>query len=106
MPKVWNKRDPATPRNAVYVGRPSLYGNPFVVGQHGDRQQCVRRYKHEVLSALAKPQLDLLRANLRGKDLVCWCVKMGGVEWTPAMTGRNDCHCFPLMEIANQELER
>lgn len=88
MPKVYNKRDPNVPKDAVYVGRPSLYGNPFEMGKHGSREDVVRRYKHEVISEMTHAQLDLLRANLRGKDLVCWCAPKA-------------CHADILIEIAN-----
>lgn len=88
MPKVWNKRDPKTPKDAVYVGRPSLYGNPFEIGKHGDRENVIRRYKHEVLGEMSNAQLDLLKLNLKGKDLVCWCAP-------------KPCHADVLLEIAN-----
>lgn len=29
----------------VYIGRPSLLGNPFKIGQHGTREEVVQRYK-------------------------------------------------------------
>lgn len=88
MPKVWNKRDSNVPSDAVYVGRPSLYGNPFEIGKHGTREDVIRRYKNEVLSEMSKAQLDLLRANLKGKDLICWCAPL-------------PCHADVLLEIAN-----
>jgi len=30
--KVWNKRDKNCPKDAIYVGRPSKWGNPFKIG--------------------------------------------------------------------------
>lgn len=89
MPKVWNKNDPNVPLDAIYVGRPSLYGNPFVIGKHGNRARCIMRYKLEVLEQMTTAQLDLLRANLKGKDLICWCAPM-------------PCHADVLLELANQ----
>lgn len=88
MPKVWNRRDSHTPADAVYVGRPSLYGNPFIIGKHGDRANCIRRYKFEVLQEMSQAQMDLLRANLQGKDLVCWCAP-------------KPCHADVLLLLAN-----
>jgi hypothetical protein len=32
MCKVLNKRVHGVPRGAVYIGRPSIWGNPFVIG--------------------------------------------------------------------------
>lgn len=88
MPKVWNQSDPNVPEDAVYVGRPSLFGNPFVIGKHGSREDCIRRYKHEVLSELTQAQMDFLKLVLRGKDLVCWCAP-------------EPCHADVLLELAN-----
>lgn len=65
MPLVYNKRKWA-PHSAVYVGRPSPWGNPFLPGEHGTREQCIAKFKAEVL-----PDLDL--EDLIGRDLSCWC---------------------------------
>lgn len=35
MPKVINKRHTRA-EEAVYIGRPSRWGNPFIVGEAGD----------------------------------------------------------------------
>jgi hypothetical protein len=64
-PLVWNKRG-VHPPNAVYVGRGSPWGNPFIIGEHGDRDEVCDRFEREVL-----PTLDV--SALRGRDLVCWC---------------------------------
>jgi hypothetical protein len=32
-----------TPK-AIYVGRPSRWGNPYRVGVHGTAEECVRRF--------------------------------------------------------------
>jgi len=64
--RVWNKRDPNTPPDAVYVGRGTPWGNPFVLGRDGDRDTVCDRFEREVL-----PTLDV--TPLVGRDLVCWC---------------------------------
>lgn len=66
MPKVHNKHHKTAPIDAVYIGRGSPYGNPFVIGKHGDRDDVCDRFEAEVL-----PKLDV--TALRGKDLVCYC---------------------------------
>jgi hypothetical protein len=51
-PRVWNKRDPNLPPGAVYVGRPSRYGNPFHMRNKHDeaeRAAVVRRYRDYLL---------------------------------------------------------
>lgn len=66
MARVHNKHNRTAPADAIYIGRGSPYGNPFVIGVHGDRDEVCDRYEREVL-----PTLYL--EPLRGKDLVCFC---------------------------------
>ena len=55
----------------VYVGRPSPFGNPFVIGRDGDRATVLARYRAWLL---AQPALvELVRRDLAGKVLGCWC---------------------------------
>lgn len=68
MPQVFNKRTGSYP-TAVYIGRGSPYGNPFVIGIHGDRDKVCDRFEAEVL-----PGLDV--SALRGKDLICYCAPL------------------------------
>lgn len=65
MPRVYNIREPH-PMDSEYVGRGSPYGNAFVIGVDGDRDEVIDRFCEEVL-----PSLDV--SALRGKDLVCFC---------------------------------
>lgn len=101
------------PENAVYVGRPTMYGNPFTVGQPlGDGLQpwvyeaADRRGVDRRTPLTGEQVLGLFRAymeineglfiqemklrQIRGKDLACWC--------------RLDqpCHADILLELANQ----
>lgn len=81
MPKVYNKyQNP--PHDAVYVGRGSPWGNPFVIGKDGDRDTVCNRFRDEIL-----PSLDV--SALRGKDLVCFCAP-------------KRCHADELLRKANQ----
>lgn len=88
MPRVHNRHHATSsfiPADAVYVGRPSKWGNPFQIGKDGDRDQVVRKYR-----AYIEGQPELLAAlpELKGKDLVCWCA--------PA-----SCHADVLVAMAN-----
>jgi hypothetical protein len=69
MCKVLNKHKAGTPAGTVYIGRGSKWGNPFRIGQHGDRTAVIA--KHE---AWLRDQHELLRSigELAGKDLVCF----------------------------------
>lgn len=43
-PKVLNKRTLRAPvPNSVYIGRPSIWGNPFVIGKDGNRTNVIAR---------------------------------------------------------------
>lgn len=57
-------------RHDVYIGRPSKWGNPFVIGKDGDRDEVIRKYREWI-----KTQPELLAAlpELKGKALGCWC---------------------------------
>ena len=83
MPKVLNKRYVESPvEGAVYVGRPTKWGNPFVIGRDGTRKEVIEKYR----GWLAESGLD--PKELEGKDLVCWCAPMA-------------CHADVLLELAN-----
>ena len=84
------------PANTVYVGRPTIWGNPFTVGKDipflpGRKVQDKR---HAVsLYAGHAPQNERLiaaaRDELRGQHLACWCPL------------DQPCHADVLLEIAN-----
>jgi hypothetical protein len=72
------------PTNTVFVGRPSRHGNPFKIGVHGTREECIEKYK-----IWAAMRAEVIKQELRGKDLACFC--------------RLDqaCHADELLKIAN-----
>ena len=49
MPRVYHVN--TAPTGAVYIGRPSAYGNPFIIGVHGSRKECIRKYEDHVRSS-------------------------------------------------------
>lgn len=72
MPRVLNKyKDSPLPENAVYIGRPSIWGNPFVIGKDGTREEVIEKYSKWLQSN--PKMLDAVQRNLAGKDLVCFC---------------------------------
>lgn len=86
---------------SVHVGRPGPWGNPFIVGKHGDAAYCVDLYKALLAGMLrvgADPDVEALErtrrfvaenvGELRGKNLACWC-KPG-----------SPCHAEVLLEVA------
>ncbi len=74
------------PPNTVYVGRPTKWGNPFDLATHG-RGMALRHFRRRVLG-LQAIGVDLL-ADLRGKNLACWCPL------------DRACHADVLLELAN-----
>jgi hypothetical protein len=74
------------PAGAVVVSRPSRWGNPYRIAEHG-RERAVELYRARLL---ADPELlAAARRELRGKDLACWCA--------PAQV----CHGDVLLELVN-----
>lgn len=54
----------------VYVGRPTKWGNPFIIGRDGDRSEVIVQY----LDWLVKhPELMDSLSELQGRVLGCWC---------------------------------
>jgi hypothetical protein len=75
--------------DAVNVARPSRWGNPFRIGPERTRGEAIAMFRE----ALARGELPFgiadVRAELRGKNLACWCP-----EGEP-------CHAEVLLRIAN-----
>lgn len=99
------------PEGAVYVGRPTRFGNPYSTGdwpkwlRSPDSQ--VDAYRSAIIDILRPPSGALTMARLqddfgerlptpeqimalRGKDLVCWCKEC------------DPCHADVLLELANK----
>jgi hypothetical protein len=79
--KGWRK-----PPNTVCVSRPSKWGNPFKVEEHG-RAKAIAMYR----TWLTRGDGQVLPVEeLRGKNLACYC------------KADELCHAEVLLEIANQ----
>jgi hypothetical protein len=57
-------------RYDVYIGRPSMWGNPFRIGRDGTRSEVIEKYRRYVLGS---DRLMSQLHTLRGKTLGCWC---------------------------------
>lgn len=95
MPKVWKQGDPKTPKNAIYVGRPSKWGNPYTDKPSGfakfrvaNRAEAVAAHKNWLLHSVEGRKLLSCINELRGRDLVCWCAPLA-------------CHADTLLALAN-----
>jgi hypothetical protein len=89
------------PPNTIYVGRPTKWGNPFVIGKHGTRKDCLVQFDL-MLAGFVNISKDNVRQqieyrkwaarnirHLRGKDLACFCPL------------DQPCHADTLLHAAN-----
>jgi hypothetical protein len=72
--------------DCVYVGRPSKWENPFVIGRDGTRDEVIAKYRARIAR---RPALMTALHELRGKHLVCWCAP-------------ERCHAEVLIDLANR----
>ncbi len=81
------------PANATYVGRPSPWGNPFLVGtpDYPTRVEAVAAMR---VWLKGQPQLiERAKRDLRGRTLACWCPEGDGLP----------CHADIWLELANAD---
>jgi hypothetical protein len=83
--RVLNIHRDMFPDDAVFVGRPSKWGNPFRIGQDGTREQVIEKYRRYLLK---NKKLMAALPELRGHDLLCYCAPKA-------------CHADILFELAN-----
>lgn len=68
--RVVNKRAGAYD---VYIGRGSIWGNPFVIGRDGDRSDVIAKYEERLAT---RPDLIARLPELRGKSIACFCAPL------------------------------
>ena len=71
----------------IYIGRGSIWGNPFKIGKDGNRDQVIEKYMDYLLT---KPNLIEKIEQLKGKVLGCWCSPLS-------------CHGDILAHLANRD---
>lgn len=95
---------------AANVARPSVLGNPFVVGKHGTRAQCVAWFigacdglimltMGEEVAALSRTYHYVIKAErqrLKGRNLACWCS-------LPKLGEADLCHAAVLLAWVNND---
>lgn len=69
----------------VYIGRPSKWGNPFLLTTPNSRQVVIDQYREWIQN---QPELLAALHELRGKTLGCWCAPKA-------------CHGDVLAQLAN-----
>ena len=73
----------------IYIGRPSIWGNPFEIGKNGTREEVIQKYREWVVT---QPKIMNSLHLLRGKILGCWCKPKA-------------CHGDVLEELANKAVD-
>lgn len=71
MTKVVNKYKE---KYDVYIGRGSPWGNPYVIGKHGTREEVIAKYRDLVQELVNQGKLTKVNfEELKGKRLGCFC---------------------------------
>lgn len=55
----------------VYIGRPSKWGNPYIIGKDGTREEVLDKYSEYILNNSLL--LSQAKIELKGKKLGCYC---------------------------------
>lgn len=80
----------------IYIGRPSKFGNPFIIGKDGSRDEVISKFREWIYTGNNFGNADaeewkrewILSSlkSLEGKTLGCWCAP-------------NACHGDVLKEL-------
>lgn len=71
----------------IFVGRPSMFGNPFIIDVHGNREEVLEKFAPYFYERLASDDNFKKRVlALRGRVLGCYCKPPEGFN------GRLLCH--------------
>ena len=74
----------------IYIGRPSVWGNPFIEGRDGTREEVIDKYRQWIST---QPRLLANLRQLKGKVLGCWC---------KGDTRNKACHGDVLIQLAEE----
>ena len=86
------------PDNTIYVGRPTMWGNPFYTKWPKGQEtkllnpltptEAVREYQYMYDNQFSHRRIEV-RTKLKGKNLACWCPL------------NQPCHADVLLKLAN-----
>lgn len=74
-------------KDVLWVGRPSIFGNPFVIGKDGTREEVIEKYKKYITT---RPDILKLIPTLKNRKIGCVCKPLA-------------CHADILAELADKE---
>ena len=69
--KLFNRHHKDAPAGAIYIGRGTIWGNPWVVGPDGTRDEVCDKFENQLGMEYEDLKESLL--TLHGKPLVCSC---------------------------------
>jgi len=81
----------------VYIGRPSIFGNPFVIGKDGTREDVIKKYRDYIMKN-EKLLRDL--PELKNKTLGCYCVE----KPIDFIRSNKRCHGEILLELIGRKI--
>lgn len=84
----------------VYIGRPTKWGNPFIVGKDGAKGECVELYREWIVK---QPELLADLHELKDKVLGCWCAP--NVCHGDVLAELVELHCSPQLMLPFEEPE-
>lgn len=92
MPDILSRRDfpGRLPRMTKLVDRTTKWGNPFIIGEDGDRATVVVKHRDWIVT---QPALMNSLGELTGYHLMCWC--------EDHFVERGLCHAVTLRDLAN-----
>lgn len=71
MCKVIHTKDFGKYKNSVMIDRSTKFGNPFIIGKHGNREEVIEKYKNYLHSNAE--YANMVYKELKDKNLSCWC---------------------------------
>jgi hypothetical protein len=73
--QVLNKKLDKVPKGAVYIGRPSIYGNPYPLRGKATRDEVIRKFKWYFLRRVETDLVFMaaVRKLKTATALVCFC---------------------------------
>jgi hypothetical protein len=82
---------------SIYIGRGSPWGNPFVIGKHGNREEVCEKFRRHFIDRIVYGRgyegrqilVDTVK-SLRGQNLKCYCYP-------------KQCHGMFLRDLANAD---
>ena len=73
MPTVKNKHKSVFEIGDIYIGRGSLFGNPFIIGKDGTRDEVCNKYEAHWIEDTT---LQEKTKGLKGHNLICFCAPL------------------------------